>query len=62
MRGCYAYQRADFDTAIDLVGRFDLGRFVTQTYPITEYAAAVEHASNAGTRGAIKIAFDVRKR
>lgn len=62
VRGCYAYQRADFDTAIDLVGRFDLGRFVTQTYPITEYAAAVEHASNAGTRGAIKIAFDVRKR
>lgn len=62
VRGCYAYQRADFDTAIDLVQRFDLGRFVTQTYPISDYAAAIEHASNAGTRGAIKIAFDVRKR
>ncbi len=62
VRGCYAYRRADFDTALDLVGRLDLGRFVTQTYPIHDYAAAIEHASNAGRRGAIKIAFDLRDR
>ena len=60
VRGCYAYQRDDFDAAAELVARLDLGRFVTQTYPIDDYAAAIEHASNAGRRGAIKIAFDLR--
>ena len=60
LRGCYAYQRADFDTAIDVVRAFDLGSFVTQTYPLGDYADAIEHAANAGRRGAIKIAFDVR--
>ena len=37
IRGCYAYERADFDRAID-------------------------HAANAGRRGAIKIAFDLREK
>lgn len=60
VQGCYAYQRADFDTAIELSARLDLGRFVTETYPISAYAAAIEHASNAGRRGAVKIAFDLR--
>ncbi len=60
IRGCYAYQREDFDTAIDLVARYDLGRFVSQTYRLADYADAIEHAANAGRRGAIKIAFDLR--
>ncbi|HQV57647.1 MAG TPA: zinc-binding dehydrogenase, partial [Ilumatobacteraceae bacterium] len=62
IRGCYAYQRADFDRAIDLVERFDLGRFVTETYPIAQFAEAIDHAANAGRRGAIKIAFDLREK
>jgi threonine dehydrogenase-like Zn-dependent dehydrogenase len=61
IRGCYAYRRDDFDTAIDVVRRFGLGRYVTQAYPLTDYAEAIEHAANAGRRGAIKIAFDLRK-
>ena len=61
LRGCYAYQRADFEAAAELVQRFDLGRFVTQTYPLSDYADAIEHAANAGRRGAIKIAFDLRQ-
>jgi threonine dehydrogenase-like Zn-dependent dehydrogenase len=60
IRGCYAYERADFDIAIDVVRRFGLGRFVTQSYPLDDYAAAIEHAANAGRRGAIKIAFQIR--
>jgi threonine dehydrogenase-like Zn-dependent dehydrogenase len=60
VRGCYAYQRADFDTAIDVVRRFELGRLVTQAYPLDDYADAIEHAANAGRRGAVKIAFDLR--
>lgn len=61
IRGCYAYQRADFDRAIELVQRFDLGRFVSATYRINDYAEAIDHAANAGRRGAIKIAFDLRE-
>lgn len=60
LRGCYAYERADFDTAIELIRRFDLGRLVSATYPLSDYREAIEHAANAGRRGAIKIAFDLR--
>lgn len=60
LRGVYAYDRADFDTAIDLVGEHDLGRLVTQTYPLARYTDAIEHAAAAGRRGAVKIAFDMR--
>jgi len=60
LRGCYAYTRDDFDTAIELVRRLDLGRLVSATYPLSRYEDAVEHAANAGVRGAVKIAFDLR--
>jgi hypothetical protein len=33
---------------------------VTATYPLNRYRDAVEHAANAGARGAVKIAFDLR--
>lgn len=61
LTGCYAYRREDFDTAIDLVRRFRLGRLVSNTYTLDEYDVAIAHAANAGPRGAIKIAFDMRK-
>ncbi len=59
--GCYAYRREDFDTAIDLVRGARLGRLVSATYPLGDYDLAIAHAANAGPRGAVKIAFDMRK-
>ena len=50
-----------FDLAFDLVRRYDLGRLVTATYPLARYEDALEHAADAGRRGAVKIAFDLRE-
>lgn len=61
IRGCYAYTRTDFDGAIALAASADLGRLVSATYPLARYEAAIEHAAQAGPRGAVKIAFDLRK-
>jgi threonine dehydrogenase-like Zn-dependent dehydrogenase len=67
--GAYAYgtetlpggeQRRTFDLAFELVRGADLGRLVSAAYPLADYRAAVEHAANAGRRGAVKIAFDLR--
>lgn len=60
LRGTYAYERADFDLAIELVRRLDLGRLVSATYPLRSYEDAITHAATAGARGAVKIAFDLR--
>ncbi|MEO7429754.1 MAG: zinc-binding dehydrogenase [Acidimicrobiales bacterium] len=60
LRGAYAYQRDDFDTAIGLVRSLDLGRLVSATYPLRRYEDAIAHAASAGARGAVKIAFDLR--
>jgi threonine dehydrogenase-like Zn-dependent dehydrogenase len=63
--GAYAYgEEADgtrtFDRAFELVKAADLGRLVTATYPLDRYREALEHAANAGPRGAVKVAFDLR--
>ena len=60
IRGCYAYQRPDFDAAIEVIRRFDLGRLVSATYSLSDYREAIEHAASAGRRGAVKVAFDMR--
>ena len=60
LKGAYAYQRADFDTAVDLAVGLDLGRLVSATYPLRAYEDAIAHAAHAGARGAVKIAFDLR--
>ncbi len=60
LTGCYAYRREDFDAAIELVRRFELGQMVSATYRLDEYDTAIAHASTAGPRGAVKIAFDMR--
>jgi threonine dehydrogenase-like Zn-dependent dehydrogenase len=60
IRGCYAYERADFDTAMTLVQHAHLGDLVSAAYPLAEYKRAIEHAANAGRRGGVKIAFDLR--
>jgi threonine dehydrogenase-like Zn-dependent dehydrogenase len=58
--GCYAYTRPDFERALELAQEHDLGRLVSATYPLGRYAEAIEHAANAGLRGAVKVAFDLR--
>ncbi|HLM64838.1 MAG TPA: zinc-binding dehydrogenase [Acidimicrobiales bacterium] len=72
LRGTYAYEvptpsdrvgvtpTDDFAAAVDLVRRLDLGRLVSATYPLARYQEAVAHAAEAGARGAVKIAFDLR--
>lgn len=60
LRGVYAYDRTDFETAVDLVQTQGLGRLVTQTYPLRRFTDAIAHAAEAGRRGAVKIAFDMR--
>jgi threonine dehydrogenase-like Zn-dependent dehydrogenase len=60
LKGAYAYERADFDAALELVHGLDLGRLVTATYPLRRYEDAIAHAAAAGSRGAVKIAFDLR--
>lgn len=61
LRGVYAYRREDFATALELVRDADLGRLVSATYPLSRYQDAIVHAADAGRRGAVKIAFDLRK-
>jgi threonine dehydrogenase-like Zn-dependent dehydrogenase len=60
LRGCYAYDHADFATAVDLVAELGLDRLVSATYPLARYEDAVAHAAEAGRRGAVKVAFDLR--
>jgi threonine dehydrogenase-like Zn-dependent dehydrogenase len=62
LQGCYAYTRPDFDAALTLVADAGLERLLSATYPLSRYTEAVEHAANAGARGAVKVAFDLRKR
>jgi threonine dehydrogenase-like Zn-dependent dehydrogenase len=61
IRGCYAYTRPDFDRALTLVADAGLERLLSATYPLARYTEAIEHAATAGARGAVKIAFDLRK-
>jgi len=68
LAGAYAYgtemvdgaRRRTFDLAFELVEAADLGRLVTATYPLARFTDAVAHAAAAGSRGAVKIAFDLR--
>jgi threonine dehydrogenase-like Zn-dependent dehydrogenase len=59
--GCYAYERADFDTAIELVRVARLGRLVSAAYPLARFEEAIEHAAQAGSRGAVRVVFDLRR-
>ncbi len=70
LAGAYAYgtETVDgaavrtFELAAELVAAADLGRLVTATYPLDRYTDALAHAAAAGSRGAVKIAFDLRDR
>jgi threonine dehydrogenase-like Zn-dependent dehydrogenase len=63
--GAYAYGaepggRRTFEIAFEVVRTARLGRLVSATYPLDRYREALEHAANAGSRGAVKICFDTR--
>jgi threonine dehydrogenase-like Zn-dependent dehydrogenase len=66
--GTYAYgteqlatgPRRTFDLAFELVPAADLGRLVSASYPLDRFDEAIAHAANAGRRGGVKIAFDLR--
>lgn len=49
-----------FELAFDLVRSKELGRLVSATYPLDRADDAIAHAADAGRRGAVKIAFDMR--
>ena len=70
MVGAYTYgteELADgtrahtFALATELVETAELGRLVTATYKLSQYKAALRHASESGRRGAVKICFDFRE-
>ena len=63
--GAYAYGKEStgertFDLAFQLVADADLGRLVSATYGLDRYREAIDHAANAGSRGAVKVVFDLR--
>ena len=66
--GAYAYGaeaslgRRTFDVAMELVHDAGLDRLVSAAYPLDRYVEAIDHAANAGRRGAVKIVFDQRRR
>ncbi len=60
LRGCYAYTRDDFTTAFEVVAAAGLDRLLTATYPLSRHREAIAHAAEAGRRGAVKVAFDLR--
>ena len=49
---------SSFKRAKELVGKAKLGQMVSAKYPISRYKDAIEHAANAGQRGAIKVCFE----
>lgn len=53
-------RRKTFDLAMELANEVDLGALVTATYKLDRYRDALRHAAGAGSRGAVKIAFDLR--
>jgi threonine dehydrogenase-like Zn-dependent dehydrogenase len=71
LAGAYAYgterthghtdEMSTFSLAFDVVAAHGTGRLVSATYPLTRFEDAVAHAGAAGRRGAVKIAFDIRK-
>ena len=71
LAGAYAYGTertpgardgvSTFSLAFDVVAARRTGRLVSAAYPLARFEDAVAHAGAAGRRGAVKIAFDIRK-
>ena len=50
-----------FDLAADTANFYEAERLLSATYRLIEHVDAIAHASAAGRRGAVKIAFDMRE-
>jgi threonine dehydrogenase-like Zn-dependent dehydrogenase len=49
-----------FALAVELAGKVPFDRMVSAAYPLDRYRDALSHAAEAGSRGAVKIVFDMR--
>ena len=49
-----------FDLAIDTADHYEAERLLSATYRLDDHVDALAHAAEAGRRGAVKIAFDLR--
>lgn len=49
-----------FALAIELAGKVPFDKMVSATYPLDRYREAIAHAATAGSRGGVKVAFDLR--
>ena len=66
--GAYTYgtehvhglDRHTFDLTSELVRSAGLDRLVSATYPLDRYREAITHAAQAGSRGLVKVCFDLR--
>jgi threonine dehydrogenase-like Zn-dependent dehydrogenase len=70
LMGAYTYgtetlpngtKKRTFLMAIELANEIRAEQMLSATYPLSEYQQALRHASEAGARGAIKVAFDMRQ-
>jgi threonine dehydrogenase-like Zn-dependent dehydrogenase len=50
-----------FDLAMETADAIEAERWLSATYPLADHVDAIAHAAAAGRRGAIKIAFDLRR-
>jgi threonine dehydrogenase-like Zn-dependent dehydrogenase len=67
LMGAYAYGpepaaggRHSFEVSMMVVEGAGLDRLVSAAYPLERFGDAIEHAANAGRRGAFKVVFDLR--
>ena len=51
---------SSFELAMELAGKVAFDKMLSATYPLDRYRDAIDHAANAGGRGGVKIAFDLR--
>ena len=63
--GAYTYGteqdgRKTFDLAMETADAIEVERWLSATYPLADHVDAIAHAADAGRRGAIKVAFDLR--
>ncbi len=68
MMGAYAYGpeptaggRHSFDLSMDLVETRGLSDLVSAAYTLDRHADALDHAASAGSRGGVKVVFDMRR-
>jgi hypothetical protein len=68
LMGAYAYGpeptaggRHSFELSMEVLESAGLDRLVSASYPLDRFGEAIDHAANAGRRGAFKVVFDLRR-